>query len=117
MNLKKQKKKEQKENIKQGVQLKSRSKALVLHNIYTRIIKAVKDSPVDEMMYMTIGSQALRYGFQKWLDLNKPSGGPEQFLSRDLKIEILKAVTKDLVEISDEEIEKTFPKEEIQIVN
>ena len=46
---------------------------------------------------------------KKWIELSQSSGGPEQFLSRYLKIELLKAVTSRLVEIKDEDIEKIFP--------
>ena len=69
-----------------------------------------KELPVEDILVITIQTNEFREVFDRWLD-NKPSGGPEQFLSRDLKIKLLEAATKSLVEISDEEIEKIFPKE------
>ena len=68
-----------------------------------------KELPVKDILLIAIQTKEFADAFNKWLELGKPSGGPEQFLSRDLKIELLKAVTKNLVEINDEEIERIFP--------
>lgn len=74
--------------------------------------------PVDEILLLQIPIyKEVAKIYQEWLEAGKPSGGPEQFLSRDLKIELLKAVTGGLIEISDEEIEKIFPKEEASTAN
>ena len=65
--------------------------------------------PVDDIILVKITTNEFGDAFTKWLEANKPSGGPEQFLSRDLKIRLLKKVTKGLVDISDEDIERIFP--------
>ena len=64
---------------------------------------------VDDIILVKITTNEFGDAFTKWLEANKPSGGPEQFLSRDLKIRLLKKVTKGLVDISDEDIERIFP--------
>ncbi|MBI2062384.1 MAG: hypothetical protein HYT64_01705 [Candidatus Yanofskybacteria bacterium] len=73
-----------------------------------------KKVEVDEILLIDITTEEFNKSIEKWLEQGKPSGGPEQFLSRNLKIALLKAVTKDLVEISDKEIEGIFPREENQ---
>ena len=65
---------------------------------------------MDEILILTLRTNEIDEAFKIWLEKNRPSGGPEQFLSRDLKVELLKAVTKELVEISDDDIEKIFPR-------
>lgn len=76
-----------------------------------------KKGEVDEVLLLTITTDEFSKSVKKWVETGKLSGGPEQFLSRDLKMGILKAVTKNLIEISEEEIEKIFPKEEVQTAN
>lgn len=71
--------------------------------------------PVDDIMYLSVPTGQFRDSFNRWLK-NKPSGGPEQFLSRDLKIKLLKEVTRGLVDIRDEDVERIFPKESLQEV-
>src|SRR3989344_805441 len=66
---------------------------------------------VDEVLVLEITTKEFKEVFSHWLDAGKPSGGPEQFLSRDLKAQILKEVTKGLIKITDEEIEKALPPE------
>jgi len=72
---------------------------------------------VDEIILVRVPTDEFRKSYERWLKAGQPSGGPEQFLSRDLKIKLLKEVTKGLIEISDEEIEKIFPKEEPRKTN
>ncbi|HEY4474910.1 MAG TPA: hypothetical protein VJC06_03245 [Candidatus Paceibacterota bacterium] len=81
-------------------------------NRQIRLAKSLllEHEPVDDIILVKIATKEFAGCFQKWLEMGKPSGGPEQFLSRNLKIEILKAVTKNLTEISDKEIERIFPK-------
>ncbi len=73
----------------------------------------LKRLPVDEiiLVMMPVYGQMVEI-YNHWLELGKPSGGPEQFLSRDLKVKLLQEVTKGLVEIKDEDIERIFPKGE-----
>lgn len=80
-----------------------------------RLVKEIKkifgnELPVDDLMYLRVPSGQFRDSFNRWLK-NKPSGGPEQFLSRELKVKLLKEVTKGLIEISDEEIDRIFPQD------
>lgn len=71
----------------------------------------MRGTKVDEIITLNVPGKEFREVTKKWLREDEPSGGPEQFLSRDLQVEILKAVTKGLVEIKNEDIEKIFPKE------
>lgn len=77
----------------------------------------LKRLPVDEILLlrMPIFKEVAEI-YNHWLEEGKPSGGPEQFLSRDLKIKLLKEVTRGLVDIRDEDIERIFPKESLQEV-
>jgi len=97
---------------KAGVQLKTKSRENYL--TYSVIKEPQKGASVDEMVWIKVNGREFRESFNKWLEVGKPSGGPEQFLSRDLKIKLLKEVTKGLVEISDEDIERIFPTEVTQ---
>lgn len=84
----------------------ARKKARTIEGIKEKFSKKL---PVNDIVLITIQTKEFAYAFNKWLSNDKPPGGPEQFLSRDLKMGILKAVTKDLIEISEKEIEKIFP--------
>lgn len=90
-----------------GVDLKAISSQ---KNIYLDKTKKGKRIGVDEIIILKVPGKEIADVFKKWVSSDEPSGGPEQFLSRDLKIQILKAVTKDLVEIGDEKIEGIYPK-------
>ncbi len=96
--------------LKVGFQLKTHFKDLGTVITIGKYAKGKKEG-VDEVLLLTITTDEFSKSIKRWLKAGKPSGGPEQFLSRDFKIELLKAVTKDLVEISAEEIEKIFPRE------
>lgn len=99
-------------NIKSvGFQLKTRYTQTTTSTIK---YKAGRRRLVEEVVKLSVPSKELGGAVNKWFEADKPSGGPEQFLSRDLKIELLKAVTKGLIEINDEEIEKILPKGETQ---
>ncbi|MDO8496626.1 MAG: hypothetical protein Q7S43_04245 [bacterium] len=99
--------------FKIGIQLKTYldkkglGTSIGIHS-YSKGIKKL----VDDVMILSVRTKEFYEIFQKWLDEGKPSGGPEQFLSRDLKVKLLKEVIKGLVNISDEDIEKIFSKEE-----
>lgn len=89
-----------------GVDLKAISSQ---KNIYSRKTKKGKRIGVDEIIILKVPGKEIADAFKKWVSSDEPSGGPEQFLSRNLKIELLKAVTKGLIEIKDEDVEKIFP--------
>lgn len=61
---------------------------------------------VDEVLILTIRTNEIDEAFKKWLKKDRPSGGPEQFLSSELKKAILKAVTEKLVDIPQEVFDK-----------
>ncbi len=42
--------------------------------------------------------------YKRWINNGRPSGGPEQYLSREQKLEIFKKATKRLLNLSDEEL-------------
>ena len=91
-----------------GFQLKSRIKRGSA-GLGKQLIRS--GTEVDEIITLNVPGKEFREVIKKWLNAGEPSGGPEQFLSRKLKIEILKAVTKNLTKISDEDIDIIFPKE------
>lgn len=63
---------------------------------------------VEEVIKLTVPSKKIKETIRRWVEAGSPPGGPEQFLSRDLQVGILKAVTNGLVEISADEIDKIF---------
>ncbi|GEM_PF-4605600 len=75
-----------------------------------------KQGEVDEVLILKAPGKDFVAALKMWLQNQEPSGGPEQFLSRDLKIRLLKEATKGLVEIEDEEIERIFPKGESPVI-
>lgn len=44
--------------------------------------------------------------YKRWLEEGKPSGGPEQYMNRDEKLEIFKKTTSGLLDLSDSEFDK-----------
>jgi len=97
--------------IKIGFQLKTHLR----ENSYVRSSISRKDTskyPIDSIVRLTVNSKEIGQVYDGWLGAGKPSGGPEQFLSRDLKVKLLEEVTKGLVEISDKDIGRIFPLEE-----
>lgn len=89
-----------------GFQLKSKISKQIPSSVIYRQGQA---RLVDEVIKLSVPNRVLGEVVIKWFKANRPSGGPEQFLPRDLKVKILKIVTKELVKISNEEIEKIFP--------
>lgn len=71
--------------------------------------------PVDEIIFLRVITKKFEIAFKQWLDTGRPSGGPEQFLSRDLKTKLLKETTQGLVQITDEEMDKIFPPEPAEL--
>lgn len=69
---------------------------------YQEIIK----KPVDDIILVKLQFGTYLDYFKKWLKTGKPSGGPEQYITREEKITLFKAVTKNFLEIPEEEIEK-----------
>ncbi len=61
---------------------------------------------VDEIITLKVPGKEFRETIKKWLKQGEPSGGPEQFLSPELKKAILKAVTKKLTKIPREVFDK-----------
>lgn len=77
----------------------------------TKVIKEIKEKfvkelPVEDILIVTVDTDEFISVFNRWLELSKPSGGPEQFLSPELKKAILKAVTEKLVDIPQEVFDK-----------
>lgn len=62
---------------------------------------------VDEILTLKVPSKEFEEALKKWFELGEPSGGPEQFLSKELKVAILRAVTEKLTDISQEVLDKT----------
>src|SRR3989338_582742 len=53
--------------------------------------------PVDDIVLIRINSFEFANAYTRWLKEGKPSGGPEQFLSEELKQQLLEAVMQGLV--------------------
>lgn len=87
-----------------GFQLKTRSKPVT--NVKSGKYTKGQTIEVDEVVQISIISTEFMDAFKKWLEQNKPSGGPEQFLSPELKRAILKAVTEKLVDIPQDVFDK-----------
>jgi len=68
---------------------------------YRKLVK----KPVDDIILIEIELKAGSC-FTRWVVEGKPSGGPEQYLTREQKIEIFQKVTEGKLNLSDEEIEK-----------
>ncbi len=69
--------------------------------IYADIIKR----NVDDIALVSIPELKTFYRiYLQWRDAGSPSGGPEQYLSRDEKLKIFQAVTKDLINLSADEL-------------
>ena len=58
-----------------------------------------KDMPVDDIILMNVPTREFEEAFAKWKGGRKPSGGPEQFLSQELKDDLLKKATAGLVKV------------------
>lgn len=61
---------------------------------------------VDEIFILKVPGKDIANAFHQWFRAGEPSGGPEQFLSPELKKAILKAVTEKLVDIPQEIFDK-----------
>ena len=61
---------------------------------------------VDEIFVLKVPGKNVVNAFNLWFKKGEPSGGPEQFLSPELKKAILKAVTDKLVKIPQEVFDK-----------
>lgn len=86
-----------------GIDLKAPS-----HRKRVRLGKARegKRVMVDEILILKVPGKKIADAFKKWVSSDEPSGGPEQFLSKELKVAILKAVTGKLTKIPQEVFDK-----------
>lgn len=64
--------------------------------ILTVKAKWVGKLPVDDIVLIKIRTSEFGDAYARWLKKGKPSGGPEQFLSEDLKRQLLEMVTEGL---------------------
>lgn len=62
---------------------------------------------VDDIVFVKMPGLSIFSGlYLQWLQEGKPSGGPEQYLSREQKLEIFKQATQGLLDLSEEELQK-----------
>lgn len=54
--------------------------------------------PVDDIVLIHIHTREFEEAYAQWLKAGKPSGGPEQFLSEELKKQLLDLVLEGLLE-------------------
>ncbi len=91
-------------NIKSvGFQLKT---GLGWKDVQTKGYTRGKKVQVDDILLLNVPGREIRDVVKKWLSTGEPSGGPEQFLSPELKKAILKAVTEKLVDIPQDVFDK-----------
>lgn len=91
-------------NIKSvGFQLKT---TFLRKSVYVGEYKKGKRQEVDDILLIKTPGKEFLDSFKRWLDAGEPSGGPEQFLSPELKKAILKAITEKLVDIPQEVFDK-----------
>lgn len=69
---------------------------------YNNLIKR----PVDDIVLLSLPLKTYAEHFMKWFRAGKPSGGPEQFLTREEKIRIFKVATQNFLILTDAEIDK-----------
>ncbi len=55
---------------------------------YRNLIK----KPVDDIVLVTVPLEMYKKYFQKWLEAGKPSGGPEQYLTKEEKQKLVSAI-------------------------
>jgi len=89
-----------------GFQLKSKLRKKNVNLGKNLKIKRGSVQMVDEIITLNLPGKDFERAIKKWLDADEPSGWPEQFLSRELKIATLKAVTEKLVDIPQDVFDK-----------
>jgi hypothetical protein len=62
--------------------------------------------PVDDIILVSLPFKTYQQYFEKWIAEGKPSGGPEQYFTKIEKIALLKKVTENALDLSDDELEK-----------
>ncbi|MBI2049259.1 MAG: hypothetical protein HYT29_02400 [Parcubacteria group bacterium] len=81
-----------------GVQftlVKKRGKFKRVMEARERIKQPDQESPVDSVaMIQVSASEEFKNAFTRWLENGKPAGGPEQYLSNDLKTLLLKKMVR-----------------------
>ena len=87
-----------------GFQLKSKLKNKKIN--LSKNLERSSVQMVDEIITLNLPGKDFEGAIKKWLDADEPSGGPEQFLSPELKKAILKAVTEKLVEVPQDVFDK-----------
>lgn len=88
-----------------GFQLKSEFNRMGA-GLSSRQTKKGVTKVVDEILTLKVPSKDFRKAVKKWFEVGEPSGGPEQFLPKDLKVAILKAVTEKLIDVPQEVFDK-----------
>lgn len=58
--------------------------------------------PVDDIVVVRVPTSEFGDAYDRWLKEGKPSGGPEQFLSQEVKDRLLEAVTQGLFDKKEE---------------
>jgi hypothetical protein len=92
-----------------GFQLKTklnRSSTNIYTSKYHKAENKIQSSNVDDIILLRVPGQEILKSLKKWLEAGEPSGGPEQFLSPELKKAILKAVTEKLANVPQEVFDK-----------
>ncbi len=93
-----------------GVQLTTSRSArgkmgqLEKYQINLRQNRGLIKKPAHEVILVSIPITSWGDSFSAWLKSGKPPGGPEQFLSEEDKIEILKKTVADRLELTEEDL-------------
>ena len=69
---------------------------------YNRFIK----KQVDDIVLVSLPFGTYKTYFEKWLAEGKPSGGPEQYFTKEEKVALIKKVTENALDLTDKEIEE-----------
>lgn len=64
--------------------------------------------PVDDVVLVSLPAEVFKRCYGRWLNENKKPGGPEQYLTLDEKIEIVREMTKNLFTLSVKDIASMF---------
>lgn len=91
---------------RQGLGKKSKQIERSKKNFDVLELSGLVKKKVDDIALVKVHLQKIAEYFGRWLAEGKPSGGPEQYMNRDEKKDILRGVTKDFVSLSEEDIEK-----------
>lgn len=67
--------------------------------------------PVDDIVFVHVPMPEIMRQYGRWLRDGKPSGGPEQYFTPEIKKQIFMEATKGFISIEPETLQEIFPEE------